>query len=168
MIWSPITNPDRVLDGSMDHPCICPAIGWYMFPKKSSKLINKNNKLRKKSLKTKLSWTSKLGYPWVVAPFSKSHHFRCEFLQKKKNSIGLGLCLRTVAYKRELLFVKYFHIKQHFKKMYVIKKNINIHFACKMKGMNPLVYVVIEPWISMFCFFAPDRGHCTKNIDITC
>ena len=60
-------------------------------------------------LKSNIQWTSKLNYPWVVAPFCDGHHFTCKFLQK--NSIDLDSRLRTVAYKIKLLLVKQFHIK---------------------------------------------------------
>jgi hypothetical protein len=35
MISSPITNPNRVPDGSKNYPRISPAIGWYMLLEKN-------------------------------------------------------------------------------------------------------------------------------------
>jgi hypothetical protein len=92
MIWSPITNPDRVLDGSMDHPRICPAIGWYMFPKKSSKLINKNNKLRKKSLKTNYHELLSLIIHELLHHFLKVIILDVSFYKKKK-TLSVLVCV---------------------------------------------------------------------------
>jgi len=89
----------------------------------------------------------------------------------KKSFISLGLRPRTVACKRKLLPVKLFSYKTmnfYIKKMYVIKHNLTIYFACEMNKMDSLVCVVIQPWISLFWFSAPDWDCCTKCSYFTC
>jgi hypothetical protein len=81
--------------------------------KNKSTNLKKNNNLRKKLLKSNLPQTSELSYPQV------SH---MSFYKKKKNFISLGSRSRVVACKRKLLLVKYFHIKQQYKKIDIIKK----------------------------------------------
>jgi hypothetical protein len=120
-------------------------------------------------LKFNLPRTSGLGYPQVIAPLFDVPHFTYEF--QKKSFISLGSRPRTVAFKRKLLPVKLFSYKTmnfYIKKMYVIKHNLTIYFACEMNKMDSLVCVVIQPWISLFRFSAPDWDCCTKCSYFTC
>jgi hypothetical protein len=85
-----------------------------------------------------------------------------------KSFIDLRSRLSILAYKRKLLLVKHFHIMQQFKKIYHIKQNLIICFACEMNRIDPLVCVVMEPWISLIRFFEPDYDCLKKWSDITC
>jgi hypothetical protein len=125
----------------------------------------KNNNLRKNCWNTTYHKTFKLDYPQVVAPLPDSPHFACEFLQKA--SLILDRIQKSQTTKIKLLLVKHIHIKQQFKKIYVIKHNLTICFSCETNRMDSLVYFVIEPLISMFQFFMLDCNYRTKHLNIS-
>ena len=71
--------------------------------------------------------------------FENQHTFQ----QKAPSGLARVQEPQPVAYKCCQLNI--FTYKKTNKKIDVIKKNPNIHFACKMKGTEPSMYMVKEP-----------------------
>jgi hypothetical protein len=137
------------------------------FLKENQNQVNKykKNDNLKKMFKSKIQWTSGLGYPQAATPIYVCSHSHWVSI---KSFIDLRSRLSILAYKMKLLLVKHFHIIQQFKKIYHIKQNLIICFACEMNRIDPLECVVMEPWISLIQFFEPDYDCLKKWSDITC
>jgi hypothetical protein len=108
---APTTNLDRYLDGLKDCPCISPLTGYYMHPGKKNKFIKFKEIITSEKKMIENQHTTKC---WALLSTNCCIFFwrlsLCICVSTKR-FIGLDSCLRTVAYNKKILSVKYIYKK---------------------------------------------------------